>query len=91
MATFTVLIPGPAVPAVAADTPSWQRKPAIWTAPAALIPTYLNVYKLNDGTYTTVPPQWEDVAVFYQGGTTVTVSAAEAVALTAAGYGSYLS
>lgn len=99
MATFTVTIPNGQVPAVAADTPSWQRKPAQWIASASLITRYSNVYKLTDGTYTTKQPTsnvaftsgWERVAVFYQGGTVVTVSDAEAAALIDAGYGAYVS
>lgn len=86
------------VPAVAADTPSWQQKPAKWTAAAALIPRGVNVYKLLDGTYTEKQPTsnvaftsgWEQVAVFYQGGAANPVDLDEATALTAAGYGPYI-
>ena len=78
------------VPPVAADTPSWQMKPAIWNK-SGLIPRSANVFKLNDGTYTeTQPYDLSTVAVTYYGGHSYDVSAAEAAALTAAGYGAYL-
>lgn len=50
-----------------------------------------NVFKLNDGTYTeNQPGDMTTVAIEYLGGHVHTVSAAEATALTTAGYGSYL-
>lgn len=48
----------------------------------------LNVWKLTDGTYTQVEPQTlANVAVVYHGGHIHPITAAEAVLLTAAGYG----
>ena len=91
------------MPPVAADTPSWQQKPFIWNQ-SQLIVRCANVFKLLDGTYTETQPVsnapftagWElldttvgDGGVYY-GGHSYTVSAAEAAALTAAGYGPYI-
>jgi len=51
-----------------------------------------NVYKLTDDTFTeNQPSDMSTVAKLYHGGHTHTVTAAEASALTAAGYGAYLS
>lgn len=58
-----------------------------------VIPRHANVFKMNDGTYTENPSGndfWSSVAICYYGGHSYTVSAAEAAALTAAGYGSSL-
>ena len=85
------------MPPVAADTPVWQQKPFIWNK-SGLIVRPVNVFKLTDGTYTETQPitndvqgGWETVAVCYYGGHSYTVDAAEAAALTAAGYGAFLS
>lgn len=87
MATFTPPL-RTKVPAVAADTPSWQRKPAQWIDTAALIPRGVNVFKLVDGSYTeTQPTDYTLIAVWYMGGHSYPISASEAAALTAAGYG----
>lgn len=76
------------VPPVAADTPRWQMKPAIWNK-SALIPRAANIFKLLDGTYTeTQPYDLSTVAVTYYGGHVYTVDATEAAALVAAGYSS---
>jgi uncharacterized lipoprotein YmbA len=51
-----------------------------------------NVYKLTDDTFTeNQPSDMSTVAKLYHGGHTHTVTAAEASALTDAGYGAYLS
>lgn len=87
MATFTPPYRS-SVPAVAADTPSWQRKPAEWIAAASLIPRGVNVFKLVDGTYTeNQPTDYTQIAVWYMGGHSYDVTAAEVTALVAAGYG----
>jgi hypothetical protein len=79
------------VPAVGPDTPSWQRKPAIWNV-SGLIPRHANVWKLLDGTYTeTQPYDLTTVAVTYYGGHVYSVSSSEAAALTAAGYAADIS
>ena len=50
-----------------------------------------NVFKLTNSTYTEDQPgDMTTVAVTYHGGHSHTVSATEAAALTAAGYGSYV-
>jgi hypothetical protein len=50
-----------------------------------------NVFKLTDNTYTEDQPgDMSTVSVTYHGGHEHTVSAAEASALTAAGYGAYI-
>lgn len=57
------------------------------------IPKPVNVFKLKDGTYTETmggTDFWSQVDTAYYGGHTYTVSAAEAIALTAAGYGANL-
>jgi hypothetical protein len=58
----------------------------------APLPRGVNVYKLTDGTYTEAD-QSDATAytVLYHGGHSHEVTAAEAAALTAAGYGAYLS
>lgn len=51
-----------------------------------------NVYKLSDGTYVENEPEDYSTVVFtYYGGHDWPVDAAEVVALTAAGYGDYIS
>lgn len=50
-----------------------------------------NVYRLIDGTYTeNQPATFEEIAVTYFGGHNNSITAEEAVALTAAGYGAYI-
>jgi len=81
-------------PPIAADTPEWQKKPAIWNR-SGLIPRGVNVFKLTDGTYTEQQPftnapftsGWELVAFVYYGGHSYEISDAEAALLIAAGYG----
>lgn len=51
-------------------------------------PRGVNVWKLNDGTYTQVEPQNNaNVVILYHGGHVHPISAAEATLLIAAGYG----
>lgn len=52
----------------------------------------IDVYKLTDESYTEVlPSDRTTISIWYHGGHVHTVDATEATALTAAGYGSYLS
>ena len=54
-------------------------------------PRGLNVWKLNDGSYTQAEPQTlANVAVVYHGGHIHPITAGEAALLTAAGYGAYV-
>ena len=77
-------------PSVTPLTPAWQRSPAMYFSKTN-IPRPVNVFKLLDGTYTEQQPaSWDLIDTVYYGGHTYTVSAAEAIALTAAGYGSNL-
>jgi len=56
------------------------------------LPRGRNVFKLSDGTYTeNDPSDWDSVAIAYYGGHSYDITADEASALTAAGYGSYIS
>ena len=50
-----------------------------------------NVWKKTDGTFTEVQPDNEDIDTVYYGGHILTITDAEAAALTAAGYGAYIS
>ena len=81
MATFT--------PPTAADVPAVfpedRRNQSPWRHFANGL-RGVNVWKLNDGTYTENEPDPEDVALVYLGAHTYTVDASEAAALTAAGY-----
>lgn len=77
-------------PSVTPFTPVWQQSPAKFFSKTN-IPKPVNVFKLLDGTYTEQQPtSWDTVAVTYYGGHVYTVTAAEAIALTTAGYGSNL-
>lgn len=84
--------------------PDRQEAPWSYMDTTASPPYSANVYKLLDGTYTETQPVsnaawtagWEllDTSVgdggVYYGGHSYEVSAAEAAALTAAGYGAYI-
>lgn len=50
-----------------------------------------NVYLKTDGTYTESEPDNEEIAKIYLGGHLNVVTAEEAAALTAVGYGAYIS
>lgn len=90
MATFTPPTKS-YTPSVTPFTPVWQQSPAKFFSKTN-IPKPVNVFKLLDGTYTEQQPtSWDQVAICYYGGHSYTVSAAEAAALTAAGYGANLS
>jgi hypothetical protein len=76
--------------------PPGSRSERFWSFYAAP-PRGLNVMKYTDGTYETTDsyPYVIDgvgkvVAIAYTGGHSYTVTVAEAAALTAAGYGAYL-
>lgn len=57
----------------------------------APMPRGVNVFKLLDGTYTeTQPMTMAEIAVWYHGGHSHTVSTAEAAALSAAGYAAFI-
>jgi hypothetical protein len=50
-----------------------------------------NIYKLTDGTFVEYqPPEEETIDTVYYGGHRTEITAAEASALTAAGYGAYI-
>lgn len=51
----------------------------------------INIWKLNDGTYTELEPPFGDFLFVYYGGHIYDVDAEEVAALTAAGYGAYIS
>lgn len=50
-----------------------------------------NVYLLTDGSYVEYQPVSDDVVKVYYGGHTIEVTDTEAAALTAAGYGEFIS
>lgn len=76
------------VPLANAATPRHQRRP--FALMVGHVPIGVNVWKKTDGSYTQTQPLPEDIAVTYHGGHDHSVSATEAAALTAAGYGAYL-
>jgi hypothetical protein len=51
----------------------------------------INIWKLNDGSFTELEPPFEDYSFVYLGGHIYDVDAEEVAALTAAGYGAYIS
>lgn len=81
MATFTP----PTVADVPAVFPEDRANHSPWRHYAPGL-RGINVWKLLDGTYTEDEPDPDLVAIVYLGAHTYTVDAAEAAALTAAGY-----
>jgi hypothetical protein len=68
-----------------------RRRAYMFLRHYAALPRGRNVYKLTDGTYIeNDPADISDVAITYYGGHQYTVDDTEAAALTAAGYGDYI-
>ncbi len=54
------------------------------------LPRGRNVFLKTDGTFTEMQPSQEDISFTYHGGHQHSITASESAALTAAGYGAYI-